>query len=255
MLSVASSVLVLLKRALSQQRSEIGNAVHRIAMILLVAVSCPLSAAEERNCNPAVGLVDGTCHTEPPRPAWWTCDADTYSTPQERQVTAEQQRRLEDFGLRIFSPALPGYGPQDFRFTRSAVIKRFGHPLSTRSRERLPYDPTDPMEIITTWEFSGFRITTVAGKPHPDVFQLDEGEAFDAKVPLRHGVRIGQSIDRWTRQFGRPNCSRGHPVYDGEYYFACGKNKDVSCVATYQIELFVDGAGKVQRMKWSHPML
>ena len=47
----------------------------------------------------------------------------------------------------------------------------------------------------------------------------------------------------------------GHPVYDGEYYFACGKNKDVSCVATYQIELFVDGAGNVQRMKWSHPML
>lgn len=224
-------------------------------MILLVTVSCPLSAAGERNCNPAAGLVDGACHIEPPRPPWWTCDADTYSTPQDRQVTAEQQRRLEDFGLRIFSPALPGYGPQDFRFTRSAVIKRFGHPLSTRSRERLPYDPTDPMEILATWEYRGFRITTVASKPHPDMFQLEEGEIFDANVPLRHGVRIGQSVDRWARQFGRPNCSQGHPVYDGEYYFACGKNKDVSCVATYRIELFLDASGKVQRMRWSHPML
>lgn len=224
-------------------------------MILLVAVSCPLSAAEMRNCDPAAGLIDGSCQAESPRRPWWTCDADTYSTPQDRQVTAEQQRRLENFGLGIFSPALPGYGPQDFKFTRSALIKRFGQPLSTRSRERSPYDPTDPMEIVTTWEYRGFRITTVASKPHPDVFQLEEGEVFDAKVALRHGVRIDQPIHLWTRQFGRPNCSQQHPVYDGEYYFACGKNRDVSCVATYRIELFLDDAGRVQRMRWSHPML
>lgn len=231
----------------------------RIAVILLVAVSCPLLAEEERNCDPRAGLVDGSCYVEPPRPPWWTCESNTYD---KQHATPEQQRRLENFGLGIFSPALPGYGPQDSKFTRSDLVKRFGQPLSTRSEERRPYDPYDPMEILTSWEYRGFRIVTVASKPSPDVFWLEEGEIFDANVSLRDGVRIGQSIDRWTRQFGQPNCSQGvppfsqrHLVYDGQYYFACGKDKDVSCVATYQIELFLDGSGKVQRMRWSHPML
>jgi hypothetical protein len=223
--------------------------VYRIAMILFVAVSCPLLAAEERNCDPRAGLIDGSCHVEPPRPPWWTCSENTYLTPQELQVTAEQQRRLDEFGLSIFSPALPGYRRQDSRFTRSDLIKRFGQPLSTRSKERLPYDPTDPMEIVTTWEYRGFRITTVASKPNPEVFWLDEGEIFDARVSLRYGVRVGQSIHRWVKQFGRPNCSEGvpqhgqrHLFYDSQYYSA-------------QIELYLDPSGKVQRMRWSYPMM
>ena len=228
---------------------------YRIAMILLVAVSGPVLAQEERNCDPQAGLVDGSCHVEPPRPPWWTCDEDTYSTPQDRQVTAQQQHRLENFSLGIFSPALPGYGPQDSKFTRSDLIKRFGQPLSTRSKERRPYNPYDPMEILTSWEYQGFRIVTVASKPSPEVFWLEEGEVFDAKISLRYGVRVGQSINRWVQQFGRPNCSQRHPVYDGQYYFACGRDLDFSCVATYQIELFLDGSGKVQRMRWSHPLL
>jgi hypothetical protein len=66
---------------------------------------------------------------------------------------------------------------------------------------------------------------------------------------------VGQPIERWVRQFGRPNCGERHLVYDGEAYFACGENKDVPCVATYRIELFLDDSGRVRRMQWSHPML
>ena len=222
---------------------------YRTAMILFVAVSCPSLAAEERNCDPRAGLVDGSCYVEPPHPPWWTCSENTNLTPQDLQVTAEQQRRLDDFGLSIFSPALPGYGRQDSKFTRSDLIKRFGQPLSTRSKERSPHDPTDPTEIVTTWEYRGFRITTVASKPKPELFWLDEGEIFDAKVSLRYGVRVGQSIHRWVKQFGRPNCNQGvprlsqrHLVYDRQYYSA-------------QIELYLDGSGKVQRMRWSYPMM
>ena len=218
-------------------------------------------AEDKPNCDPRLGLTDGSCYARPDRP-WWTCDENTYLTPQDRLVTEEQQRRLETFGLGIFSPALPGYGSQDAKFTRGDLIKRFGQPLSTRSAERKPYDPTDPMEVVTTWEYRGLSITTVASKPYPDVLWLDQGEIFDARVSLRYGVRVGQSIHQWARQFGRPNCNLGvpphsqrHLVYDGQYYFACGQDKNVSCVATYQIELYLDASGKVQRMRWSHPML
>jgi len=240
-------------------------------MTLLMAVSCPLLVAQgafaqeslprdvprqELNC-------DGVpCKAKQIKQPWWTCGENTYLTSEDRRVSDQQKRRLEDFGLGIFFPALPGYGPQDSKFTRSALMKRFGRPLRTRSGERLPYDPSDPIEIATTWEYRGFRITTVARRPNPEVLWLDEGEIFDSKIPLRYGVRVGQPIHQWTQRFGRPNCNLGvpphsqrHLVYDGEYYFACGEDKDVSCVATYQVELYLDGSGRVQRMRWSHPML
>jgi len=245
--------------------------VYRIAMILLMAVSGTLSgdqgaSAQEspsRDISRYKLYCDGVpCKAKPTNKPWWTCDEDTYLTPEDRRVSAQQLRRLEDFGLGIFSPALPGYGRQDSKFTRSDLIKRFGPPLSTRSVERLPYDPSTPMEVVTAWEYSGFRITTVASKPNPEELWIDEGEIFDATVSLRYGVRIGQSIQQWARQFGRPNCIQGvppfsqrHLVYDGQYYFACGKDKSVPCVATYQIELYLDGSGKVNSMRWSHPML
>jgi hypothetical protein len=232
--------------------------VYRFATILFVTVACPALAAAQRNCDPRAGLVDGSCVVVRPVP-WWKCEDNTYD---KQRGNPEQQRRLENFGLGIFSPELPGYGPQDFKFTRSALIKRFGQPLTTSSKERQPYDPSDPTEILTSWEYRGFRIVTVASKPSPDVLWLEEGEIFDAKVSLQYGVRIGQSIDRWTRQFGQPDCRQGipphsqrHVEYAGQYYFACGKDKDMPCVATYQIELYPDGAGRVQRIRWSHPML
>ncbi len=244
---------------------------YRIPTILLVIVSCSWLAAQSglaqvsspRDVARYKLLCDGVpCRTKPLHQPWWICDETTYSTPQDRKVTEAQQRRLEKFGLTIFSPALPGYGLQNSRFTRADLMKRFGQPLSTKSAERLPYDPSDPVEVVTTWEYRGLRLTTVASKPHPDVLWIDQGEVFDASVPLLYGVRIGQSIGQWTRQFGRPNCNVGVPphsqphwVYGGEYYFACGRDKKVSCVATYRIELYLDASGKVQRMKWSHPML
>jgi hypothetical protein len=180
--------------------------------------------------------------------------------PQELQVTAKQRSRADDFGLRIFSPELPGYGPTYFTFTRSNLLKRFGQPLRTKSRERLAYDPGDPMEILTTWEYRGFRITTRASKPKPDEVQLEEGEIFGANISLRYGVRIGQTIDRWVRQFGQPNCSERHLANEEEFhlvyesdYSPCGRN--TTCDGPYQVDMFLDGSGKVKSIKWSYPMM
>jgi hypothetical protein len=227
-----------------------------IPIALCAIALLPALAEDERNCDPRAGLVDGSCYADRPQEAWWKCvEGDTYSTPQERDVTEEQLRRLEDLGLGIFSPELPGYGPEFTNFSSADLTRRFGRPLSSESRERRPYDPGDPMEILTRWEYRGLRIVTVASKPKPDVLRVDRGEVFEANIALRHGVRIGQSIDLWEKQFGRANCSRGHPVYEGQYYFGCGRDKTISCVSTYRIELFLDGSGKVQRMAWDHPML
>lgn len=229
-----------------------GRTCLGISMVLWAMTLGPALAQTERNCDPRAGLVDASCLPERPQAVWWKCEGDTYSTPKERDVTEEQLRRLEDLGLGIFLPELPGYGPEFTTFSSADLTRRFGRSLSSESREKRPYDPNDPMEILTRWEYRGLRIVTVASKPKPDVLRVERGEVFEANIALRHGVRIGQSIDLWEKQFGRANCSKGHPVYEGERYFACGS---VSCVSTYRIELFLDGSGKVQRMAWDHPML
>jgi len=227
--------------------------VYRLTMILLMAVSSPLLAEEKPNCDPNVGVVDKSCQVEAPR-VWWACDEDTDLTPDERQVTEQQQRRLESFALGIFDPELPGYGLPDFRFSRADLIKRFGEPRSAKSKDRFSYDPIDRTEIVTTWEYPGLTITTVARRSTPDELELTEGEIVDATVPLRHGLRVGQPIERWVEQLGRPNCYHRHVIYEGEYYFECGEGNSYSCIATYQADLFVDNSGRVQRVKWSHPM-
>jgi hypothetical protein len=186
---------------------------------------------------------------------WWKCRGGTDSRPKERKASADQERRLSDFGLGIFSPELPGYGAEFTTFSRTDLTRRFGPPLSTESTERRPRGATEPMEILTNWQYRGFKIVTVASKSNPDALTVERGEVFDAKVALRHGVRVGQPIDLWVRQFGRPGCRNGHLVYRGEHRFACGRDKASTCVSTYRIELFLDGAGRVRLIAWDHPVL
>ena len=232
---------------------------HRIVMIMFMVLSCPLLAEEVRYCDPAAGLAGGLCPVE--QSIWWTCGG---HPRQEQRATAKQREHLEKFGLGIFFPELPNYGLEhSSAILRNDLIKRFGKPLNTSSKERLAYDPGDPMEIVTTWEYRGFRITTVASKPKPDEFGIEQGEIYDASISLRYGVRIGQPIDQWAKQFGRPSCREEGLVngkeyrlnYSGEHFFACGENKDMPCVSTYDIDLVLDASGKVQRIWWSHPML
>jgi len=193
------------------------------------------------------------CAAEPEIPA---CDANNPDfTPAETDITPAQKRALEDFALSIFAPELPGYGTEAHSVSRRDLLARFGRPTAAASRERAPHDPTDPTEIVTQWEFPGLRITTIASQPRPDVFQIERGEVFDAKVALRQGLRIGQPLALWVRKLGLPTCSNGRWAYSGEHYFACGAKKDISCVATYQVDLVLDPARKVERIKWSHPML
>lgn len=228
---------------------------YRIVLVLLMTASCPLLAEEVRNCPQNSVTTAGSCHAQPTRQSMM-CDEERNMTPRELESSQQQLRRLRNFALGVFSPGLPGYDLREAWFSRADLIKRFGQPLRTKSREVSPYDPSDPIEIETTWEYRGFRIVTAASKPRPDNFQLREGEVFDARVSLRYGVRVGQPIELWMRQFGRPItfCSE-HLNYEGEYYFQCGKNNRMSCVATYLIQLFLDDSGKVQSMRWSHPML
>ena len=95
-------------------------------------------------------------------------------------------------------------------FSRSDLIKSFGQPLETRSKKVMtrPQDPSDKpvLMVITTWEYPGFRIITTAEDSSPGVLWITEGEVHDAKVSLGHVVRVGQSIEQWERQFGRPTC-------------------------------------------------
>src|SRR5262245_49735880 len=104
-------------------------------LILGVAVSCTVLAQEKPNCDRNLGLIDGSCH-KPRVVPWWKCEENTYLTPQERGVTREQQRRLEDFGAAIFSPP-------DFEFSRDGLVRRFGQPLKVRSTEVLGRDVSD----------------------------------------------------------------------------------------------------------------
>jgi len=86
------------------------------------------------------------------------------------------------------------------------------------------------------------------------------GEVFDAKVSVGHGVRVGQSIEQWERQFGRPTCrpeqvspfGRERFAYEWEAsYFACNEDKAYPCAGAYEVELHIDGSGTVTRMTWS----
>jgi len=89
------------------------------------------------------------------------------------------------------------------------------------------------------------------------VLWVEGGEVFDAKVPLGQGVAVGQSIEQWPRQFGRPDCLPGYAPYKPgrfEYlweasYFACTENN--TCGGAYRMELQIDAVGKVVRVTWS----
>jgi len=196
---------------------------------------------------------------KPPQGPWWKCEGD-YSGPPR---TPDQQRRLEDFGLDRFSPKAPGPDRMDESFSRSDLIKSFGQPLRTRSKKVLR-DPQDPYDkallVITTWEYPGFRIITAADESSPGVLWIDGGEVLDAKVSLGHGVGVGQSIEQWERQFGRPTCRpeqvppfrRERFAYEWEAsYFACTEDKTYPCAGAYEVELHIDGSGRVTRMTWS----
>jgi hypothetical protein len=151
---------------------------YRIAMVLFMVVSCPLLAEEVKNCDPAAGPVNDMCPI-PPSLTWWKCDE---WPPEERQVpTAEQQHRLLKFAVGIFSPELPG--DYSSAIPRKVLETRFGQPLSTRSKERLAYDPGDPMEIVTTWEYREYRITTVASKPKPDELSIEGRNLWCECIP------------------------------------------------------------------------
>ncbi len=154
----------------------------------------------------------------------------------------------------LFVSIEPGYGPNGPKISRSDLVSRFGQPASTESKEvsRDPRDPTDTeLWILTTWEYPGLRITTLGEKVSPGRFWVDEGEISGTKAPLPYGVRVGQSIDRWRRQFGQPNCIDGRPTY--ESHFPHGEELWFFGPPYYQVVLFVDGAGKVQRIRWDHP--
>lgn len=168
------------------------------------------------------------------------------------EPTPEQRKRMEYFGLVVFSPPLPGHGLQSHRVLRGNLLKRFGHPLRVEEKERSPRDPSNPVEIVTTWVFPGLILITIASKPTPDVLWVKSVEVNDAKVALRYGLRVGRSLDHWVSLFGPPARREGYLQYGGEYYYACGDDKLTSCGAAYQIRLFLDSSNKVRRITWSY---
>lgn len=236
---------------------------YLIAIILVVTVSYPVLAEEDRKGVKAVvehGLQPGDRVIVYPSDApWWKCEWNSDSAPAR---TPDQQRRLEDFGLDRFSPKAPGPGRMDDKFSSSDLIKWFGRPLGTHSK-KVRADPQDPydksLRVITTWEYPGFRIITAAAESSPDVLWIDGGEVFDAKVSLGHGVGVGQSIEQWERRFGRPDCLPDYAPFKParfEYlweakYFACTEDETYPCAGNYRVELHIDASGKVARMTWS----
>jgi len=231
----------------------VGNP-SKLAMILVAIISNPALAHEERNCDPRAGLVDGSCYV-PRTVPWWTCEEDTQLNSRQREVTAAQQQRLEKLSLTLFASTVPDYRPDAPGASRSDMIALFGQPVGTMS-EILPLDPLgDPSEterwIRITWKFAGVAITTIGPQSDPDRFWVDSGEISGAKVSLPYGVRVGQPVDRWKRQFGQPNCIYGHPTY--ESHFPYGEDAGLFGPPLYQIVLFVDKAGKVRRISWDHP--
>lgn len=191
-----------------------------------------------------------------PAPIWWQCGWDS---PEEAPaITKEQEQRLTKFAFGIFSPALTDV--QTPRIPRETLLTILGTPISTSVTEKDPYDPTTPKEIVTIWEYSGFSITTVASKPKPDQLFVEMGTVTGTHVPLLFGLYIGQPIDQWTQQFGKPVCNRQQSsdnkefslLYDNTISVPC---KIGTCVASYRIELLLDDSGKVKRLHWSYPML
>lgn len=191
-----------------------------------------------------------------PAPFWWQCGQ---SSPEDQSPsTTEQEQRLTKFAFGIFSSAITD--AQSPKIPRKTLLTLLGTPISTKETERNPYDPGDPTEIVTTWEYSGFNITTVASKPKPDQLSIEMGTVTGTDVPLLFRLRIGQSIDRWIYQFGKPVCEHEQSSDNKEFSLVYHKTISVpckigSCVATYRIELLLDGSGKVKRLHWSYPML
>jgi hypothetical protein len=189
---------------------------------------------------------------------WWNCDA---WPPEERHIPSEKQKQqLIAFSTGIFSPELPG-DPSSY-LTHNDLVKRFGRPLTVTSKERLAYDPGDPKEIVSIWKYPGFSITMVAFKTSPDKMSIEEGEISGKNVPLLFNLRIGQSIERWAKTFGKPDCSGSQAIKneeftllyesDGNNYIPCSEG---SCFISYAIRITVDTNGKVKRMHWSYPMM
>jgi hypothetical protein len=224
-----------------------------VAVIVIAIISCTASAQEKRNCDPKAGLVDGSCYI-PRTVPWWKCEDETRLTSPERGVNPEQRQRIEQLSLTLFASRIPDYGPGAPKSSRSDLISRFGPPVSTKSEE-VPNDPRDPSDtarlIRTTWEYRGLQIITFGELASPDQFWVDEGEISDGRVPLPYGLRIGQSISRWKRQLGQPNCIQGRPTY--ESHFGDGEDNWSFNPPLYQVVLFVDDAGTVRRIRWDHP--
>ncbi len=236
------------------RRIELGV----LAIAWFIIASYPALAEDKPNCDPRLGLTDGSCYARPD-PPWWTCEDDRY---REKEVNPDQQKRLDAFALRLFTPKPQGPDEMNRYFPRSELVKRFGTPTGSKSKKvrASPQDPTDDtIWAMTTWEFPGFRIATRAEEPGSDALSIEEGEIFDASVSMRDGLRIGQSIDRWVDRFGRPECrmrqiapfGRDHVAYKwNASYFACTADKTYPCEGAYRIELYLDAAGQVKRMKW-----
>jgi hypothetical protein len=182
--------------------------------------------------------------------AWWKCG--WWKSDAERPLqTTEHRRRLEAFGLDRFSPK-----PPDREFSRDDLLKKFGQAARVTSK-KAPANPRDPGDhsqlIITTWEYPGFTITTAAGEDSPDRLWIETGEAFEARAPLGHGVRVGQSIDEWARRLGRPACPQ--PSIRGDKPNVFSYEWEASYFAdpgAYRMKLEIDHSGVVTRVRWEH---
>jgi len=174
----------------------------------------------------------GRPEPKPPGPWWkWTGDA----IAEAPAATEEQAGRLAEFASNRFSPK--GLGQT---FSRSRLIEWYGRPgrVSAMKVRRDPQDPDDKtMMIVTTWEYHGLTIVTRAEESSPDALTIARGEVTDARVSLSHGVAVGQPIEQWERQFGRPQCGSRRLAYESS--------------GNYEIGLEIDGLGRVFRVTWS----
>ncbi|HZR69101.1 MAG TPA: hypothetical protein VFB01_08590 [Burkholderiales bacterium] len=177
---------------------------------------------------------------------WWTCA----SGEQPKSRTADEERRLQEFGRDRFTLKDPGSGRRDEVFSRRELIGRLGAPAGTRS-EKIPADyqerPPKAFLIETTWSYPGFRIITHADESAPDRLSIWAAEVSDAKAPLGAGVGLGQSIDEWVPRFGRPFCGGPEVVagvarYKLEYEWG----------GQQQLDVHVDASGKVVHVAWTY---
>lgn len=179
---------------------------------------------------------------------WWTCQYDEEPKPR----TPEQQRRLENFSRDRFSLKASGSDRRDAVFSRSDLVRVFGPPLDV-ARKKVPRDPQDPtdktLRIATTWKYRGLTIVTVAEESSPDRLSISEGDVYDAGIVLGSGVGVGQPIDQWERQFGRPRCTVAEmselSQYNGRHAFEYGWEDRVG-----EMRIITDASGKVVRVTW-----